>query len=234
MYVYVYTKCEIGSSLHPVLQSLYYSLAVRFELSTSSSSVASSPFATGAVNYPSPVFISFKRQFQKFVFRLLRLCLYLNYQICRWPTPLTLNYGSMDKVLIKPYTIAKVLCEEGIQVSRFGVHKFLIMYKETGSIGRRPGTGGISKVTSLVKELVEEQMQRDDETTAYQLHQMLVDNGITISLRTILRCRTALGWTLAHIANSSEKQTKSSVWTGVRGTKKRSLMMFTAWQNYFV
>ena len=96
---------------------------------------------------------------------------------------------------LKPYTIAKVLREEGIQVSRFGVHKFLIMYKETGSIGRRPGTGGISKVTSLVKELVEDQMQRDDETTAYQLHQMLVDNGITISLRTILRCRTALGWT---------------------------------------
>ena len=69
------------------------------------------------------------------------------------------------------------------------------MYKETGSIGRRPGTGGISKVISLVKELVEEQMQRDDETTAYQLHQMLVDNGITISLRTILHCRTALSWT---------------------------------------
>ena len=39
---------------------------------------------------------------------------------------------------------------------------------------------GISKVTSLVKELVEEQMQRDDKTTAYQLDQMLVDNGITI------------------------------------------------------
>ena len=50
------------------------------------------------------------------------------------------------------------------------------MYKETGSIGRCPGTGGISKVSSLVKELIEEQMQRDDDTslaTAYQLHQML-------------------------------------------------------------
>ena len=52
---------------------------------------------------------------------------------------------------LKPYTITKVLREEGIKVSRFSVHKFLIMYKETGSIGRRPGTGGISKVTSLVK-----------------------------------------------------------------------------------
>ena len=70
-----------------------------------------------------------------------------------------------------------------------------MLYEETGSIERRPGSGGISKVTSLVKELVEEQMQRDDETTAYQLHQMLVEKGVTISLRTILRCRNSLGWT---------------------------------------
>ena len=38
-------------------------------------------------------------------------------------------------------------------------------------------------------------MEKDDETTAYQLHHMLLENGIKISLRTILRCRTALGWT---------------------------------------
>ena len=38
-------------------------------------------------------------------------------------------------------------------------------------------------------------MTRDDETTATQLHRMLVDNGVDISLSTILRCRTSLGWT---------------------------------------
>ena len=46
-----------------------------------------------------------------------------------------------------------------------------------------------------VKELVEEQMQKDDETTAYQLHHLLVENEIEISLKTVLRCRTTLGWT---------------------------------------
>ena len=88
------------------------------------------------------------------------------------------------------------------------------MYKKTGSIGRRPGTGGISNVTSLVKELVKEQMQRDDQTTAYQLPQMLVDNGITISLRTILRCQTALGWTFrgSSYCQLAREATRSSIW----------------------
>ena len=79
---------------------------------------------------------------------------------------------------LKPYTIAKVLEEEGIKVCRFGVHKFLVTYRETGSVERRPGSGRLSKVTTHVKELVEEQMQKDDETTAYQLHHLLVENGI--------------------------------------------------------
>ena len=96
---------------------------------------------------------------------------------------------------LKPYTIAKVLDNEGIHVSRFGVHKFLITYQTTGSVERCPGSGRMSKITSRVKELVEQQMQRDDETTAYQLHRMLIENGVVISLRTVLRCRTTLGWT---------------------------------------
>ena len=95
----------------------------------------------------------------------------------------------------KPYTIAQALEEEGISVSRFGVHKFIKHYIETGSVEKKPGSGRLTKITARVKELVEAQMERDDESTAHQLHQMLVDNGIEISLMTVLRCRTALGWT---------------------------------------
>ena len=61
----------------------------------------------------------------------------------------------------------------------FGVH-ILIVYNETGSIAHWPGSGCLSKVTARVKALVKEQMQRNDETTAYQLHQMLVESGIEI------------------------------------------------------
>ena len=38
-------------------------------------------------------------------------------------------------------------------------------------------------------------MDKDDETTSVQLLKLLRDNGIQLSLVTILRCRSSLGWT---------------------------------------
>ena len=58
------------------------------------------------------------------------------------------------------------------------------------SSGGRP-----CKTTQQVKEIVEEQMQKDDETTASELQQILQVNGIHLSHSTILRCRRKLGWT---------------------------------------
>ena len=78
-------------------------------------------------------------------------------------------------------------------MSRYGIAKFLKVYHATGSIRRRPGSGLISKITAEIKELVEQRMQEDDETTAYQLHRMINESGYDISLRTVLRCRTSLG-----------------------------------------
>ena len=96
----------------------------------------------------------------------------------------------------KPYTIANLMKEnDEISVSRYGVAKFLKVYQTTGTIERRPGSGRMSSITWKIKELVEGKIKEDDETTATQLHSMLADNGITISLRTVLRCRTTLGWT---------------------------------------
>ena len=92
-------------------------------------------------------------------------------------------------------TIGKRLEEEGIIASRRGVLKFLKRYLSTGTIGRRPGSGGKTKITEEVKKIVDEQMDLDDETTATQLHVLLVSLGYNLSLRTILRCRTTLGWT---------------------------------------
>ena len=95
----------------------------------------------------------------------------------------------------KAPTIAKLLEQEKLKASRVGIAKFLEKFRETGSIGRRPGSGRPSKVTAEIKTLVEERMRLDDETTAYQLHAFLVGKGYDISRRTILRCRTTLGWT---------------------------------------
>ena len=92
-----------------------------------------------------------------------------------------------DSKGFKPYTIARMLEKnDGITVSIFGVAKFLKV---------QPGSGGVSKITARVREQVEAKMIEDDETTATQLHQLLLENDIDISLKTILRCRTALGWT---------------------------------------
>ena len=38
-------------------------------------------------------------------------------------------------------------------------------------------------------------MRLDDETTASQLHKLLVSKGYIMSFRTILHCRKELGWT---------------------------------------
>ena len=60
---------------------------------------------------------------------------------------------------------------------------------------RKPGSAPPVKVTAEISDMVEAQMRLDDETTAVQLHKLLKDKGYDLSLRTVLRCRTALGWT---------------------------------------
>ena len=89
---------------------------------------------------------------------------------------------------LKAPTIKKVLRKENLKCSRVRIAKFLKVYQATGSIARRPGSGRPSKVTAEIKQIVEEQMRLDDETTAYQLHHLLTQKGYSISLCTILRC----------------------------------------------
>ena len=100
----------------------------------------------------------------------------------------------MDKGIDRQ-TITKLLKEEGLRASRVAVHKFLRKYQATSTIRRREGSGRPSEITPGIRRLVNERMEKDDETTATQLHQMLIEHGTLISLQTILRCRSALGWT---------------------------------------
>ncbi len=95
----------------------------------------------------------------------------------------------------RPPTTVKLLQEERLTSSRQGVLKFLKQHLASGCIARAPGSGRPSKATEEIKAFVEAQMRIDDETTAYQLHNLLKNRGFDISMRTILRCRTALGWT---------------------------------------
>ncbi len=75
---------------------------------------------------------------------------------------------------LKAPTIANTLLhEEGIVVTRVGVHDFIRRVEERGSLMRAPGSGRPSKVVAAVKAIVDRQMQDDDETTATQIHTIL-------------------------------------------------------------
>ena len=91
-------------------------------------------------------------------------------------------------------TIAKKLQEETIYVTQVGVQKFLCVYKATHTINCRRGSGRPSKITAEIRKLVDQQMIKDDDTTTYQLHQLLLRNQHYILLSTILRYQTELGW----------------------------------------
>ena len=95
----------------------------------------------------------------------------------------------------KAPTIAKLLRSEGITASRRGIHKFLRLFAERRTTARRPGSGRPFILSTEIKNEVERIMEEDDETTATQLHQLLTQRGFNVSIRTVLRCRTALGWT---------------------------------------
>ena len=76
-----------------------------------------------------------------------------------------------------------------------GIWKFLCHFSRTRCLARREGSGHPTKITRQVKLFVEQQMLSDDETTAYQLHRLLTEKGIRISISTILCARKELGWT---------------------------------------
>ena len=86
----------------------------------------------------------------------------------------------------KAPTIARLLREEGMKVNCVGIQKFLAKFEETGSIGRRIGSGKPSKTTAETKKLVEDQMYSDVKTMVYQLHKLLTGKDYSISLRAVL------------------------------------------------
>ena len=84
-------------------------------------------------------------------------------------------------------TIADLINDEGISVTCQGVAKFIKRFLATGTIAWKPGSGRKTKISDEIKDMVEAQMRRDDETTASQLHVLLRGLGYQLSMRTMLR-----------------------------------------------
>ena len=65
---------------------------------------------------------------------------------------------------LKAPTIAKILVEEeGLSVTRQGVLSFLKRYRETRTIGRRPGNGRPCVISEDVRKIEEAQIQASVE-----------------------------------------------------------------------
>ena len=96
---------------------------------------------------------------------------------------------------LSPRAIAVALAGEGMSATRQGIAKLLARYSRTGSLARAEGTGRPAKVSPTFQAVVDKQMRTDDETTAVQLCAILQAKGYALSLSTILRSRSALGWT---------------------------------------
>ena len=69
----------------------------------------------------------------------------------------------------KAPTIEKKLRKEKISVTRVGIWKVIKKYQSTGTLARQGRGGRPSVITPEVRSMVEQQMLKDDETTAYQV-----------------------------------------------------------------
>ena len=76
-----------------------------------------------------------------------------------------------------------------------GVRHFLKHYRLSKTISRRPGSGLPPKLSPALQRIIEEEMAKDDETTATQLQAILASKNVYVSLATIVRNRLDLGWT---------------------------------------
>ena len=72
-----------------------------------------------------------------------------------------------------------LLNKEGLKVSYSGVEKFLLKFKETGPTSRHSGSGHPSKLDEAIREIIEQQMHEDEETTAVQLSAIFSSRGYT-------------------------------------------------------
>ena len=52
---------------------------------------------------------------------------------------------------------------------------FYIPFLTKGNVARKSGSGRPSKITAAIKSIVDKRMEEDDETTAYQLYNLLKD-----------------------------------------------------------
>ena len=64
---------------------------------------------------------------------------------------------------------------------KIGVCNYIHRYKETGMISLMPEIGKASKFTADAKKIIEEQIEKDDETIGEELQKLLAKNDIQVA-----------------------------------------------------
>ena len=77
--------------------------------------------------------------------------------------------------------LAQVLATEGFRVLKKAVWVTIKKYKEHGTISCLPGSGRPFKLTRMMLDIIETQMELVDETTATQLIRILEERGYKVS-----------------------------------------------------
>ena len=90
-----------------------------------------------------------------------------------------LFYRRLEKSFIE---ITHCLAEKGHATTKISVHKFIRRYEETGMISCTPGSGKASKFNADAKKIIEEQMEKDDETRGVELQKLLAKSDTQVAL----------------------------------------------------
>jgi len=89
----------------------------------------------------------------------------------------------------------RVLDSEGVSTCRQTVWRIRRHIRISGTAQPLPKSGRPTKLTAEVLQMIDDAMERDDETTGTELVVTLKNAGITASRTTILKGRHQLGWT---------------------------------------
>ena len=110
-----------------------------------------------------------------------------------------LSMYARQQLFAKEWSIADVLSElkkEGITPCRQTLWRLRQHIETHGTIHPLPKSGRPTLLTPTILRSIENQMQRDDETTGLELVSVLQrEEGVRVSIRTARRGRLSLGWT---------------------------------------
>lgn len=106
----------------------------------------------------------------------------------------------LDKQGLPPVEILRSVKNEGLLVSLASVRRIIKKLRITGSVANLLRSGRPAKLSMEAQAYIDQQMQKNDETTSDQIQKKLGKYGISVCSSTVRKMRKKLGWTLQRTA----------------------------------